>query len=105
MIHHGGRPNIWMMAVAVTILSVTWLKPGWLTPFNHAWFRLGLALSAVVSPIVMGAFFFGAVVPLGLWLRRNGKDFLELQLRPEAESYWVEREPAGPCPGTFNKQF
>lgn len=97
--------NAWLLATAVGLLAATWLKPGWLAPFNRGWFRLGLALNAVVSPIVMGMLFFGAVVPVGLVLRRNGKDLLQLKRQPDAETYWIQRDPAGSRAETFNKQF
>lgn len=105
MVRGATSPNLWLLAPAAGLLLATWLKPDWLEPLNLAWFRLGLVLNAVVSPVVMGLMYFGAVVPLGLLLRRNGKDLLQLELRPEAETYWVRREPPGPLPGTFNKQF
>jgi len=105
MFRGASSPNLWLLAPAAGLLLATWLKPNWLAPLNRAWFRLGLVLNAVVSPVVMGLMYFGAVVPLGLLLRRNGKDLLQLELRPEAETYWVRREPPGPLPGTFNKQF
>lgn len=98
-------PNLWLLGPAVGLLATTWLKPTWLGPLNHAWFKLGLVLNGVVSPIVMGLLFYGAVVPIALILRRNGKDLLQLALQPEAETYWIPREPAGPLPGTFDKQF
>jgi hypothetical protein len=98
-------PNLWFLVPAVGLLLATWLKPDWLAPLNRAWFGLGLALNAVVGPVVMGALFFGAVTPMGLYLRRTGKDLLQLARDPEAETYWNLREPPGPQPGTFNKQF
>jgi hypothetical protein len=101
----GAGPKLWFLCAAFVLLIVTWLKPGWLGPLNMAWFRVGLALNAVVNPIIMAMLYFGAVVPLGLILRRNGKDLLDLERCPDAVTYWVRREPAGPLPGTFNKQF
>lgn len=98
-------PNFWLMAPSAGLLVATWLQPAWLAPLNRAWFRLGLVLNAVVSPVVMGLMYFGAVVPLALLLRRSGKDLLQLALRPEADTYWVSRDPPGPLPGSFNKQF
>jgi len=105
MLRGASAPHFWLLGPAVGFLAATWLRPAWLAPLNHAWFRLGLALSAVVSPIIMGLLYFGAVVPLGMLLRRNGKDLLLLELQPEAETYWIPREPPGPPPGTFTKQF
>jgi hypothetical protein len=74
-----------------------------LTPLNRAWFKLGLLLNKIVSPIVMGFLFFGVVTPFAWFLR--GKDLLSLKLKPEAETYWIDREPPGPARGSLTKQF
>jgi len=38
-------------------------------------------------------------------LRVLGKDLLRLKRDPKAGSYWIEREPPGPAPGSMSKQF
>jgi hypothetical protein len=53
----------------------------------------------------MGALFFGAVVPVGWYLRNRGKDLLSLKRDPDAETYWIARDPPGPARGSLTKQF
>lgn len=98
-------PNWWALGAAAAFLMVAWLRAEWLAPLNRAWFKLGLALNAIVNPIVMAILFFGAVVPFGWYLRGKRGDPLDLAAKPEAPTYWTLREPAGPRPGTFDKQF
>ena len=74
-------------------------------PLNQLWFRLGLALHRVVSPIVMLLIYYGAIVPLGLILQVGGKDLLRLKWEPDAPSYWIPRQPPGPPRGSMSKQF
>ena len=38
-------------------------------------------------------------------MRLRGKDPLRLRLRPDATSYWIEREPPEPALETMKKQF
>jgi Saxitoxin biosynthesis operon protein SxtJ len=102
---HHNSPKWWLIAIASAFLAFALLLPHRLAPLNRAWFKLGLALNSVVSPIIMGILFFGAVVPLAWYLRRKGKDPLRLRLEPEAATYWIERTPPGPLPGTLTKQF
>jgi Saxitoxin biosynthesis operon protein SxtJ len=102
---HHNSPKWWLIAISSAFLVFALLLPHWLAPLNRAWFKLGLTINAVVSPIIMGVLFFGAVVPLGWYLRRKGKDPLRLRLEPEAATYWIERNPPGPAPGTLTKQF
>jgi hypothetical protein len=66
---------------------------------------LGLILNSYVSPIIMGALFFGAVVLVGWYLRNMGKDLLSLKRDPDAKTYWIARDPPGPAPGSLTKQF
>lgn len=101
----GGAIRPWALAVAVAFLAVTLVRPGLLRPLNRLWFRFGLLLSMIVSPVVMGLIFVTTVIPTGLLLRLAGKDPLRLRRDPEAESYWIERRPPGPEPDTLRKQF
>ena len=71
--------------------------PATLKPLNRMWFKFGLLLHKVVNPIVMALVFFGTVLPTGLIMRALGKDPLRLKWQPDANSYWIERRPPGPC--------
>jgi len=79
--------------------------PAPLRPLNRAWFRLGLLLHAIVTPVVMGLVFYVSVLPIGLVLRAMGKDLLRLRRDAAATSYWIVREPPGPAQGTMKNQF
>jgi hypothetical protein len=48
-------------------------------------------LNRIINPVVMWILFFGAVVPLGWYLRKRGEDLLRLKMRPDATTYWIER--------------
>jgi hypothetical protein len=62
-------------------------------------------LHQVVNPIVMGALFFGAVVPMGLVVRALGKNLLNLKFDRTAASYWIRRDPPAPPIGGMTRQF
>jgi len=100
---HDGSVRPWALAVGAVFLAVAPLAPYLLASLNRAWFRLGLVLNAITSPILMGVLFFGAIVPFAVFLRR--KDLLRRQFQPQTESYWILRDPPGPAPDSMNKQF
>ena len=79
--------------------------PAILAPLNRGWTRLGLLLFKVVNPIVLGLIFLLTIVPIGLLMRVFGKDPLRLRFDPEAESYWISRDPPGPAPDSMPQQF
>jgi hypothetical protein len=97
--------GLWWLAAAVIFLALAlwWRAP--LRPLNRMWFKLGLVLHAVASPVVMALLFFCSVTPTALLLRLLGKDILRLQRDEAAASYWIPREPPGPARGTMKDQF
>jgi Saxitoxin biosynthesis operon protein SxtJ len=101
----GAMPRLWALLVALGFLAVALIAPRLLSPLNLAWFYVGLALHRVVNPIVMAVIYYGTVAPVGLILRVRGKDLLRLKRDPDAESYWIERDPPGPPRGSMTKQF
>jgi hypothetical protein len=86
-------------------LAVAFLWPAALKPLNRLWFKFGLLLHAVVSPLVMGLLFYVAVWPTGLVMRALGRDLLRLKREPDSDSYWIVRRPPGPAPETMKDQF
>ena len=101
----GAGPYAWAaFAVAALLLCVALIRAECLLPLNRLWLRFGLLLGRIVSPLVLGAIFFGLFTPLALLMRVFGRDELRLKLRPD-RSLWQPRDtPAGgPC--VFTRQF
>lgn len=101
----GGRPRTWALAAAVAFAVVAAAAPGRLALLARAWYRLGLLLHRIVSPVVLALVYFLAVTPTGLLLRLFRRDILALARDPEADSYWVARDPPGPSPASLKNQY
>lgn len=101
------RQAVWPWALGLAALGfaslATW-QPRCLAPLNRAWFRLGVLMGLVVSPLVLGAMFFLLITPVALMGRLLGRDELRLR-RQNRSSHWVDREPVGPAPETYKNQF
>lgn len=91
--------------VALGLIGCGLLWPPALAPFNRAWMRLGILLSKVVSPVALFLVYATTVVPIGLLRRALGHDPLRLKFDPDADSYWINKEPPGPAPETMTNQF
>ncbi len=92
----------WSLIVALVFLVLAYLAPKTLSVPNKLWFKLGMALGAVVAPIVMALVYFIAVVPTGLIMRLMGKDLLQKKLNKKAKSYWIKRDqPVGSMKDQF----
>jgi Saxitoxin biosynthesis operon protein SxtJ len=101
-----GRPGAaWWLAAAAAFLAVVLAKPALLGPLNRLWLRLGLAMYAVINPVVMGILFYGCVTPIGVLMRTLGKNPLRLSFDRNVRSYWIRRDPPGPAPDTMRQQF
>ena len=78
------------------------LNSKFLTPLNKLWFKFGILLGSIVSPIVMGAVFFIVVTPVGLIMRLLGKDLLKINKNKTISTYWINRDKQKK---TMKKQF
>jgi hypothetical protein len=91
-----------LLIVALSLLTVA--APDVLTPANRAWMRFGALLGRIVSPLVLGLMFFLTITPVAVITRAFGRDPLRLKRRA-VQSYWLERSPPGPAPGSLNRQY
>ena len=93
---------LWPLITALIFFLLAYVVPKVLSVPNKLWFKLGLALGAVVAPVVMALVYFTTVVPIGLIMRLMGKDMLRQKLNKNAKSYWIERiEPMGSMKSQF----
>ena len=98
-------PRWWALALAALFLLLGLLYPRALIWPNRQWFRFGLLLSKVTTPIVMGLLFFLAIAPTGILMRMMGKNPLRLAPSKDKDSYWIPREDGGPAAGSMENQF
>lgn len=99
------EPRYWALVIAGIFLGLAFLAPKSLAPLNRLWFRFGLLLHRVISPLIMGLLFFLVITPTGWIMRLLRKDILHLKFDPKAESYWIERQPPGPDGDSLKNQF
>ena len=85
-----GSLFIWSLIVSLIFLILGLLNSKILTPLNKIWFKFGLFLGKIISPIIMGIIFFLVVTPTGIIMRLLGKDLLNLKYR-DIQSYWIEK--------------
>jgi hypothetical protein len=102
---HSGRLWPWTGGLAALFLAAAFIRPAVLHPLNLLWLKFGLLIHRVVNPVVMALLFYGTVLPTGLVMRMTGKDPLRLKRQPDADSYWIVRQPPGPSPETMRDQF
>tara|TARA_B100000795_G_C22803969_1_gene443673 strand:- start:2203 stop:2592 length:390 start_codon:yes stop_codon:yes gene_type:complete len=82
--------RIWSLIVSIIFLILGLLNSRLLTPFNILWFKFGIFLGKIVSPVVMGIIFFIVVTPIALLMKMLKKDLLNLKFNKDY-SYWIKK--------------
>ena len=85
-----GNIRIWSFVISIIFLILGILNSKILSPLNKIWFKFGLLLGKIISPVVMGIIFFIVVTPTGLILRLFQKDVLNLKFNNN-NTYWIEK--------------
>ena len=82
--------RLWSLVISLIFLVLGLINSQILTPLNKLWFKFGILLGKIVSPIIMGIIFFFVVTPIGFILRAIGKDLINLKYNNN-KSYWIEK--------------
>ena len=85
-----GDIRLWSLIVSLIFLILGLTNSIILTPLNRLWFKFGIFLGKIVSPIILGTIFFLIVTPTGLLLRLFGKDVINLKYNKD-NSYWIKK--------------
>ncbi len=91
----------WSLVVSLIFLFLGILNSKLLSPLNKIWFKIGILLGHIVSPIVMGIIFFLVVTPISMIMKIFKKDLLNLK-KNNKNSYWIEKEKKN---SRMKKQF
>ena len=78
-ITYSGDIRIWSLIISFIFIILGLLNSKVLTPLNKLWFKFGVILGKIISPIIMGIIFFLVVTPIGLIMKVLGKDLLRLK--------------------------
>ncbi|MGE5269707.1 MAG: SxtJ family membrane protein [Thiohalocapsa sp.] len=94
-----------LIAFGVVLVLLAFAAPAHLTLLNRLWRRLGLAMAAVVNPLVVALLFIIVVTPMAMVMRLLGKRPLQLRPDPAATTYWIARDQRISPPASMRQQF
>ena len=97
----GGVITYWALILSLIFLILGLTNSKILTPLNKIWFKFGIFLGNIISPIIMGFIYFFVVTPIGFFMRIIGKDILNLK-KNNNKSYWIEKKKTQ---SNMKKQF
>ena len=78
--------------ISIILLLISFTLPKILKIPNKLWFKLGIFLSILISPIVMGIIFYTTVVPTGIIMRILKKDILNEKNNKAKHSFWTHKK-------------
>ena len=87
---YNGDITRWSLVISIIFLILGLINSKILSPLNKIWFKFGLFLGRIISPLIMGMIFFFVVTPIGYLMRLIGKDLLNLKYN-DNKTYWIEK--------------
>ena len=98
---NGDEIRLWFLFISIIFLFLGLINSKILNPFNKLWFKFGIFLGKIISPLIMGIIFFLVVTPIGLIMRLLNKDLLNLKFNNN-NTYWIEKtEPKSKMKNQF----
>ena len=88
---NGYEIRYWSLIISIVFLFLGILNSKILTPLNKIWFKIGILLGNVISPIIMSIIFFLVVTPTSFIMKILGKDLLNLKKNTK-NSYWIKKQ-------------
>ena len=85
-----GYIRLWSLIISIIFLCLGLVNSNLLNPLNRLWFKFGLILGRIISPIIMGLIFFLVVTPIGVFMRLLNKDLLNLKMSKNS-TYWIKK--------------
>ena len=82
--------RVWSLIISLIFLLLGLSNSKILNPFNKLWFKFGMILGRIISPIIMSIIFFLVVTPIALIMKLLKKDLLNLKFN-KTNTYWIEK--------------
>ena len=83
---------------------VSIFRPIFLYRLNLFWFKLGIFLGSIISPIIISLIFYLMITPLAILFKLIGRDELILKKDYYKKTYWIENKKNFTFE-SFKKQF
>mgnify|MGYP000200437253 FL=1 len=55
-----------MLIISLSFLIISYFRDHWLKELNNSWFRFGLFLSKIISPLIISIIFYFLITPFGV---------------------------------------
>lgn len=78
---------LYLLFIVFFLLIVSFIKPSILHKLNILWFKFGILLGKIISPIILTLIFFFIITPIAIIMKIINRDYLNIKNK-EKNSYW-----------------
>lgn len=89
--HKVSYPYFFIFSFVLIFLAL--LRPVVLGPVQRVWMTIGRYIGTAFTGIILVMLFYFVITPIAVLMRMLGGDFLDVRFNPQADSYWIVREP------------
>lgn len=80
-------------SIAIFLIVFAFLYPMMLKKIYRVWMTIAFTMGWFVSRVLLGVLFYTVITPIGIIARISGKEFLNLKMKKDKQSYWIRRDP------------
>jgi Saxitoxin biosynthesis operon protein SxtJ len=91
IVWRGGAPRLWALVLAMLLVVPALLLPRSLSYVYRVWMAAGEWLGWINARIILSLVFYGLVTPMGIAMRRFGRDPMQRRFDPGATTYRVPK--------------
>jgi hypothetical protein len=99
------KPHLYLFIAALIILFSALIIPIVLKPFYILFSYLGFTLNWFSTKIILFAFFYLIIAPIGILLKIFGHDLLNLEEDKNMKSYWIKRKTTKFKKDDYERQY
>ena len=92
------------LILSIIITLITLFASDYLYYLNFLWFKLGLLLNKIVSPLILGIIFFILITPVALIAKLFGRDELRIN-KKNIDTFWTKSVSRNLKPDYFWQQY
>lgn len=83
---------VWLALIGAGLGLVLWCVPQIARPFYLVWYFVACSIGIVISNLLIAAFFYLLITPIGLVMRALGRDPLQKRFDRSHTTYWHDVE-------------
>ncbi len=78
---------LYLILTSISLALISFIKPSILNKLNFAWYKFGILLSKLFSPLILGLIFFFIITPIAIFMKIINRDHLDLKNKKK-DTYW-----------------